>query len=90
MRSPNSKIERWHKSLKTECIRPSTPLTAADARRLIGDYVEGYNKVRRAFAAKAAFCSSFNSMVNAIAVCLQVSAVECTPTTACVHSESFI
>src|SRR4029077_4714715 len=31
----NGKIERWHKSLKRECIRPLTPLTLDDARRLI-------------------------------------------------------
>ena len=30
----NGKIERWHKSLKGECIRPGTPLTPEDARRL--------------------------------------------------------
>ena len=42
----NGKIERWHKSLKTECIRPGTPLTPDDARRLIGGYVEHYNTVR--------------------------------------------
>ena len=30
----NGKIERWHKSLKSECIRPGTPLTPEDARRL--------------------------------------------------------
>jgi len=29
----NGKIERWHKSLKRECIRPLTPLTLDDARR---------------------------------------------------------
>jgi transposase InsO family protein len=31
----NGKIERWHKSLKTECIRPKTPLCLEDARRLV-------------------------------------------------------
>src|SRR5438309_12103016 len=31
----NGKIERWHKSLKQECIRPLTPLTLDDACRLI-------------------------------------------------------
>ena len=30
----NGKLERWHKSLKSECIRPGTPLTPEDARRL--------------------------------------------------------
>jgi putative transposase len=42
----NGKIERWHKSLKRECIRPLTPLTVDDARRLIQSYVEHYNTVR--------------------------------------------
>ena len=42
----NGKLERWHKSLKGECIRPGVPLTAADARRLIACYVERYNTVR--------------------------------------------
>jgi transposase InsO family protein len=42
----NGKIERWHKSLKGECIRPGTPLSAEDARRLIGQYVDYYNTVR--------------------------------------------
>jgi putative transposase len=31
----NGKIERWHKSLKGECIRPGTPLSLDDARRLV-------------------------------------------------------
>ena len=42
----NGKIERWHKSLKGECIRPGTPLTPQDARRLIEEYVNHYNTVR--------------------------------------------
>src|SRR6202158_1180921 len=42
----NGKIERWHKSLKRECIRPLTPLTLDDARRLIQSYVDHYNTVR--------------------------------------------
>ena len=42
----NGKIERWRKSLKGECIRPGTPLSLDDARRLIEGYVERYNDVR--------------------------------------------
>jgi len=42
----NGKIERWHKSLKSECIRPKTPLSLEDARRIIGDYISEYNDVR--------------------------------------------
>ncbi len=42
----NGKIERWHQSLKTECIRPRTPLSLEDARRLVGRFVDYYNHVR--------------------------------------------
>ena len=42
----NGKIERWHKSLKSECIRPKTPLSLEDGRRLVGGYVDHYNNVR--------------------------------------------
>jgi len=42
----NGKIERWHGSLKQECIRRKTPLSLEDARRIIGRYVEHYNSVR--------------------------------------------
>jgi len=42
----NGKIERWHQSLKRECIRPQTPLTLEDAKRAVGDYVAYYNEVR--------------------------------------------
>jgi putative transposase len=42
----NGKLERWHKSLKNECIRPGTPLSPEDARRLIQHYVDHYNQVR--------------------------------------------
>jgi transposase InsO family protein len=42
----NGKIERWHKSLKTECIRPQTPLSLDDARRIVGQFVTRYNEVR--------------------------------------------
>jgi len=42
----NGKIERWYKSLKSECIRPGTPLTPEDAKRLIQQYVDHYNTVR--------------------------------------------
>lgn len=42
----NGKIERWHKTLKSECIRPRTPLSLEDAKRLVGDFVHAYNTVR--------------------------------------------
>ena len=42
----NGKIERWHKTLKSECIRPQVPLSEDDARRQVSGYVEHYNNVR--------------------------------------------
>jgi hypothetical protein len=45
-RQSNGKIEGWQKSLKGECIRPGTPLSLEDARRLVEGYVEHYNNVR--------------------------------------------
>jgi transposase InsO family protein len=42
----NGKIERFHQSLKRECIRPKTPLSLADARRIVAGYVDHYNNER--------------------------------------------
>jgi putative transposase len=42
----NGKIERWHGSIKSECIRPGTPLSLDDARRLVSHYVDHYNNER--------------------------------------------
>ena len=42
----NGKIERWHESLKAECVRPGVPLSVKEARRLVGRYVDHYNRVR--------------------------------------------
>jgi len=42
----NGKIERWHQSLKGECLRPGTPLSLEDARRLVTQFIEHYNNVR--------------------------------------------
>ena len=42
----NGKLERWHKSLKSECIRPKTPLNVEEARRLVSSYVDDYNHRR--------------------------------------------
>jgi len=41
----NGKIERWHKSLEGECIRPGTALSLEDAPRQVKGYVEHYNNV---------------------------------------------
>ena len=42
----NGKLERWHRSVKSECIRPGVPLSLEDAVRLVTDYVRRYNEVR--------------------------------------------
>jgi putative transposase len=42
----NGKQERWHGTLKRECIRPQTPLNLEDARRIVGNFVERYNTIR--------------------------------------------
>lgn len=42
----NGKLERFHKTLKSECIRPKTPLSLDDARRLVAEYVAYYNTIR--------------------------------------------
>jgi putative transposase len=42
----NGKIERWHKSIKTECIRPGVPLSLEDAQRIVALWVSRYNTVR--------------------------------------------
>jgi len=42
----NGKRERFHRTLKHECIRPQTPVSLDDAKRLVARYVEQYNKVR--------------------------------------------
>jgi putative transposase len=42
----NGKIERWHRSVKTECIRPGVPLSLEDALRLVANYVRRYNEER--------------------------------------------
>lgn len=42
----NGKLERWHRSVKSECIRPGVPLSLEDAQRLVTDYVRRYNQER--------------------------------------------
>ena len=42
----NGKIERWHGTLKQECIRPGVLLSLEDARQVVKKYVEHYNNVR--------------------------------------------
>jgi transposase InsO family protein len=42
----NGKIERYHRTIKGDCIRPGTPTSLEDARRLVARYVAQYNTVR--------------------------------------------
>ncbi len=42
----NGKIERFHKSLKGECVRVTAMADLEEARRLIAEYVEEYNTQR--------------------------------------------
>jgi transposase InsO family protein len=42
----NGKLERFHGSIKGECIRPGTPISLEDAIRIVTNYVEHYNQVR--------------------------------------------
>ncbi len=42
----NGKIEPRYGTLKRECIRPGTPLSLEDAKRLVARFVEHYNTVR--------------------------------------------
>ena len=42
----NGKLERYHKTIKGTCIRVHTPLSLADARRIVADFVDHYNTRR--------------------------------------------
>ncbi len=42
-RQSNGKIERWHRTLKADCIRPGTPLSIEDARHIVEHFVTHYN-----------------------------------------------
>jgi putative transposase len=42
----NGKLERFHRTLKEDCIRPKTPLSLVDARRVVGRFVDHYNDER--------------------------------------------
>ncbi len=42
----NGKLERWHGTLKDECIRPSCPRTIEEAMKRVTDDVGHYNNVR--------------------------------------------
>ena len=42
----NGKLERWHRTVKHESIRPHCPLNVEDARRIVGEFVLYYNTKR--------------------------------------------
>lgn len=42
----NGKLERYHRTIKADCIRPGTPLTVQDARRIVEKFVAEYNTCR--------------------------------------------
>ena len=42
----NGKIERWHQTLKSDCIRPHVPLSVEEARQLVERFVDEYNHAR--------------------------------------------
>jgi len=42
----NGKLERWHGSLKRECVRPAALESLDEARRKVASYVDHYNQVR--------------------------------------------
>jgi len=42
----NGKLERYHRTIKVESIRPGTPLSVDDARRIVSRFVDHYHTVR--------------------------------------------
>jgi len=42
----NGKLERYHRTIKSTCIRVNTPLSLDDCQRLVTDFVDKYNNVR--------------------------------------------
>jgi len=42
----NGKIERYHRTIKSDCIRPLSPLSLEDAKRGVEKYVLEYNTIR--------------------------------------------
>ena len=42
----NGKIERFHRTLKEQAIRPKTPLNLEDAKRTAATFIDHYNQVR--------------------------------------------
>ena len=42
----NGKLERYHKTIKSTCIRANTPLSLDDCQRMVTNFVDHYNNVR--------------------------------------------
>lgn len=42
----NGKLERWHKTLKADAIRPKAPGTCEEAHRVVAAFVNEYNNAR--------------------------------------------
>ena len=42
----NGKLERFHQSIKVECIRKKVPLNILDAKRIVDKYIAYYNQER--------------------------------------------
>ena len=42
----NGKLERYHRTIKSTCIRANTPLSLDDCQRLVNDFVDRYNNRR--------------------------------------------
>ncbi len=42
----NGKVERFTRTIKEDCIRPGTPLSLEEARRIAGEFVTSYNESR--------------------------------------------
>jgi transposase InsO family protein len=42
----NGKLERWHKTLKSDAIRPASPSSPEEARRVVARFVDHYNRIR--------------------------------------------
>ena len=42
----NGKFERFNRTLKSECIRPKSPVSLDDAKRIVAEFIEHYNTQR--------------------------------------------
>jgi transposase InsO family protein len=42
----NGKIERWHRTIKTDAIRPAPPASVEEARKVVAAFVDHYNNRR--------------------------------------------